>query len=301
VGRPALTYRYRGVCVLDLSLRCLDRPLHSGIFGGAVPDAAQILCKLVASLTDSRGELAPPYFSKCLAPLSRAERASLRALPFDEAVYRSEAGMAEGLELCGSPSASVFERLWARPALALAGLDARPMKEAVPALVDRASLRLVLRTVPDMDSRQAGEALIAWLREAVPFGARLEAKILAALPWWRGEFDGPMTAAASRALRAGYGKEALMVGAGGSLGLVRPFVEALGGPPCILLGVEDPRCGAHSENEGLHLADWRKAIKSMVHLYAEVAATRGQGGDHEATWAPDGGASPHRKDAGARR
>ena len=82
-----------------------------------------------------------------------------------------------------------------------------------------------------------------------------------------------MTAAARRALKAGYGKDSVMVGAGGSIGLVKPLVEALGGPPCLLLGVEDPRCGAHSENEGLHLGDWRKAIFSMVHLYAEVAAT----------------------------
>jgi cysteinylglycine-S-conjugate dipeptidase len=271
LGVPALTYRYRGACVIDVSVKCLERPVHAGLVGGAVPDAAQILCALVASLTDGLGELRLPYFLERRAALSEEEARSLRELPFDEAEFKREAGMVGGLGLCGSPSISVYERLWARPALTISALEARPMKEALPALVDRASARLVLRTVPDMDSAEAGAALIEWLKDRAPFGVEVEARILASLPWWRGELSGPATEAARRALKAGYGAEAVMMGSGGTIGFVRPFAEALGSPPCLLLGVEDPGCGAHSENEGLHLGDWRKAIASMVHLYDELA------------------------------
>jgi acetylornithine deacetylase/succinyl-diaminopimelate desuccinylase-like protein len=128
-----------------------------------------------------------------------------------------------------------------------------------------------MRTVPNMDSREAGELLVRKLTRKPRFGAHVEARVVRSTPWWMTDPDGPAFDAARRALRAGFGKEAVMMGAGGSIGFVQPFSDFLKGAPCLLTGVEDPECGAHSENESLHLGDWKKCMRAAVHLYDELS------------------------------
>jgi acetylornithine deacetylase/succinyl-diaminopimelate desuccinylase-like protein len=177
----------------------------------------------------------------------------------------------KGVRLAGEKAFSVYERIWTRPSLTVIAFESHPLLGSSNQIVDSARARISLRTVPNMDSREAGELLVRKLTTKPPFGAHVEARVVRSTPWWRTDPDGPAFDAARRALLAGFGKEAAMMGAGGSIGFVQPFSDFLRGAPCLLTGVEDPACGAHSENESLHLGDWKKCMRSAVHLYDELS------------------------------
>jgi acetylornithine deacetylase/succinyl-diaminopimelate desuccinylase-like protein len=150
-------------------------------------------------------------------------------------------------------------------------MESHPIQGSSNQIVDSARARLSLRTVPNMDGRKAAGLLIKKLTANPPYNVRVTAKLNGTTPWWTTDPEGPAFEAARRALKAGFGKETAMIGAGGSIGFVQPFADMLGGAPCLLMGVEDPPCNAHSENESLHLGDWRKVMRSAIHLYDELS------------------------------
>jgi acetylornithine deacetylase/succinyl-diaminopimelate desuccinylase-like protein len=271
LGVPALTYRLRGLVQVDVEVRCLERPVHSGQKGGPVPDALRILCGLIAGLTRKDGGLdIPGLYAKVARPGPR-ERARLRRLPFDEKRFRRAAGLLPGVELNAERRYPVWERLWLRPSLTVIALEAPSIEGSLNQVVDAARARLSMRTVPDLDSREAGAMLVGRLTAEPAHGAHVTARIVRSSPWWTTDVEAPAFVAARRALKLGFGREPVFMGAGGSIGFVQPMSDFLGGAPCLLTGVEDPQCGAHSENEGLHLGDWRKCMRAAVHLYDELS------------------------------
>jgi acetylornithine deacetylase/succinyl-diaminopimelate desuccinylase-like protein len=271
-GVPALTYQLRGVVQVDVEVSCLDRPVHSGDYGGAVPDPVRILCRLLRDLRGPKGEIAVPGLYRKVAKPGALLRRRLRTLPFSAAAFRRDAGMLPGTRLDGERGYSVYEQLWTRPSLTVIAIEAHPLRGSANQILDSARARLSMRTVPNMDSREAGEILVRRLTTRPPAGAHVSARIVRSSPWWHKEPKGPAFEAALRALEKGYGRKAALIGAGGSIGFVQPFSEALPGVPCLLTGVEDPACVAHSENESLHLGDWRRSMRAAVHLYDELAA-----------------------------
>ncbi len=270
-GVPGLTYRLRGMCQVDVEVRCLERPVHSGQRGGAVPDPVQILSRLIAELTDRDGSLNIPGLYRRVEKQTARRRARIRRLPFDAAKYAKSSGLLAGVRFAGERGFSVYERIWTRPSLAVIAFESHPMLGSSNQIVASARARISMRTVPNMDSREAGELLVRKLTRKPPFGAHIEARVVRSTPWWRTDPDGPAFDAARRALKAGFGRDAAMMGAGGSIGFVQPFADFLKGAPCLLMGVEDPACGAHSENESLHLGDWKKCMRAAVHLYGELS------------------------------
>jgi acetylornithine deacetylase/succinyl-diaminopimelate desuccinylase-like protein len=274
-GIPALTFQLRGLVQVDVEVTCLERPVHSGDYGGAVPDPVRILCRLLDDLRGPKGEIAVPGLYRKVAKPSAALRRRLRALPFSLTAFRRDAGMLPGTRLDGERGYSVYEQLWTRPSLTVIAIEAHPLQGSANQILDSARARLSLRTVPDMDSLEAGELLIRKLTAKPPAGAHVTARIVRSSPWWRTESEGPAFDAALRALEKGYGRKAVLIGAGGSIGFVQPFSDALPGVPCLLTGVEDPACVAHSEDESLHLGDWRKSMHAAVHLYDALAALGG--------------------------
>ena len=255
-GVPALTYRLRGNCLVDVTVRCLERPLHSGRGGGAVPDALQILCALIAELRDIRFDDA--------APPDERELESVRAL----STSAFHPALLAGVELL---TTSPLEQTWLHPSITVTALDATPVAQASNQIAASARARLSIRTVPNMDTRRTGDQVAARLRERAPKGVIVETEILGGPTWWKGDRDSRATAAALRAMSRGYGRKAVLIGSGGSIGFVRPMADALPNAPCLLMGVEDPPCNAHSENESLHLGDWRSAIRAAVFLQEELS------------------------------
>ena len=270
-GIPALTYQLRGITQVDVEVQVLERPVHSGMWGGPVPDPVQVLSKLIAGLTDKDGKLKIPGLYDAVAKPSGKQKKRIRALPFDEKKFKHDGGLLKGVKLAGESKYGVYEQLWTRPSLTVIAMESHPIQGSSNQIVDSARARLSLRTVPDIDGKKAGAALVKKLTKKPPYGAKVTAKVTGTTPWWTTDPEGPAFEAARRALKAGFGKDTAMIGAGGTIGFVQPFADLLGGAPCLLMGVEDPPCNAHSENESLHLGDLMKCMKSAVHLYDELS------------------------------
>ncbi len=270
-GLPSLTVSLRGIVVADVTVRAIDHPIHSGMWGGPVPDAATALTRLLGRLVDDAGVIAIPDFHDDVPEPTPAEREQLAALPFDERSFRADAGLPAAAPFVGEADRSVYERLWTRPSLAVTALESVPLAESSNQLAAEAKARVALRLPPGQDAKRAAERLVAYLQEAPPLGTRVEVALHGAVPGWRTEPVGPAFDAARRALAAGFGREPVAIGCGGTIPFVGPFAEVLGGVPALLLGLEDPPCNAHGENESLHVGDFRKAARASVHLWSELA------------------------------
>jgi cysteinylglycine-S-conjugate dipeptidase len=271
-GIPSLTYRLRGIVNVEVEISGLDHPLHSGMWGGPVADPVQAMCKVLASLTDADGGVAIPGLTDDVRPLSATEREAMEKLPFDQAKFTSDAGLLPGVELVGDKGYTVYEKLWVRPSITVIALEASPIKGSSNQLVPSARARISVRLVPDMEPEKVTRLLAEHVRRTCPWGMQVEVRPEAGNPGWICVPEGPAFEAAKRALAKGFGHEVAMIGAGGSIPFVGPFAEAFGGAPALLVGLEDPICNAHSENESLNLDDWRKAMKGAAYLYEELAS-----------------------------
>jgi acetylornithine deacetylase/succinyl-diaminopimelate desuccinylase-like protein len=270
-GLPSLTTSLRGLVVADVRVRALDHPLHSGMWGGPLPDAATALVRILARLLGANGAIAIPGIYDDVRPLEREERARLARLPFDESVFRAQSGLVHGAALAGEPEFTPYERLWLRPSIAVTALDATPIAGSANRLMEEAGARVGLRLAPSQDAQRAASLLADFLRAEPPHGVEVSVFVESAANGWETRPDGAAFAAAGRALAAGFGREPAFIGCGGSIPFVGPFAEVLGGAPALLLGLEDPICNAHGENESLNLDDFRKAARAAVHLAFEVS------------------------------
>jgi len=269
-GLPSLTTSLRGLVVADVRVRALDHPLHSGMWGGPLPDAATSLVRILAKLVDSRGAIQIPGIYDDVRALDRDERLRLARLPFDEALFRAQAGLVPGAALAGEPEFTPYERLWLRPALAVTALDAAPIAGSANRLMEEAAARVGLRLAPSQDAQRAASRLADFLRADPPNGVDVSVTVESAAGGWETRPEGATFDAARRALAAGFGREPAFIGCGGSIPFVGPFAQVLGGVPALLLGLEDPVCNAHGENESLNVDDFRKAARAAVHLLFEL-------------------------------
>jgi len=269
-GLPSITTALRGLCTVDVEVKALKQSLHSGMWGGPIPDPVMALCRILSTLVNADGSIAVPGVLDKVKPLTDAEQQSIRSLPTDDAYFRKQAGMLEGVHLLGG-GRHPWETNWRQPSLTVNAIQASNRKDARNIICESAWCRVGIRLVPDMDAKDTQRRLADAIRKAAPWGVQVDVKADQAVSWWYTDPSGEAFQAAFRALEKGYGKKPVAIGCGGTIGFVEPFVKELGGVPALLIGVEDPYTNAHSENESLHVGDWDKAVLSAIHLYDELS------------------------------
>ena len=244
IGQPAITTTLRGNALLTVEVRVSDHAVHSGGFGGAVPDALMAMTRLLASLHDDLGRVAVQGLTSSDAD----------PLDLNEDELRRWVGTRPSVRLIGD--GSITSRLWSKPSLSIIGLDATPVRESSNTLWPVATARLSMRVPPGQDARAAQDALARHLESHAPWGAELKITRGPTGEAFTGATSGPAYAALKEALGAAWGRAAIDVGQGGSIPFLFHFARTFPGAALLVTGVEDPESNAHSENESLHLAEF---------------------------------------------
>jgi cysteinylglycine-S-conjugate dipeptidase len=256
---PALTTSLRGGTTVTVEVRTLHHGVHSGMYGGPVPDALTALCRLLATLHDDRGDVAVPGLV----------RGTADPLDLTEAQLRADASVLDGVQLTGT--GGLTERLWAGPAVAVIGLDAPSVKAASNTLIPAARARVSMRVAPGDDAARARDALAAHLRAHAPWGAHVTVYPGGAFGPFTVRTGGPAYLAARDALAQAWGRPAVDVGVGGSIPFVTAYAELFPDAEILVTGVEDPDTRAHGANESLHLATFERACLAEALLLRALA------------------------------
>jgi len=269
-GVPSITTSLRGLVAFDVTVKTADHPLHSGMWGGPLPDPIIALSKMIGSLTDAYGRIAVPGIYRNVKALTTLERKNYDALGYSERAFRKQSEILAGVKLVGGKSQPVA-KMWREPALSINAIESSSRKNLSNVINEAAWCHVGVRIVPDMDPQQTAKLLKSHLKRVAPWGVKVEFGEVTTANWWRTPGEGPAFTAAKRALTAGYKRQAVMIGCGGTIPFVEPFANVLGGVPAVLVGIEDPYTNPHSENESLHLGDFHKSIRSSIYLYQEMA------------------------------
>ncbi len=270
IGLPSVTTSLRGLVAYEVEVRALKAPLHSGMWGGTVPDPTLALCRLIASLTDGAGRLAVPGLCDRVLPPTAAEIDSWRRLPYDAALLARQSGRIRGAP--PADAVALHRALWREPALSVNAIQAGQRGRTGNVIMDAAWARLGVRIVPDMRPDETARLLEVHLRAHAPADCELTLTAVSDGAPWATAVDHPVFALARAALGRGFGREPVFIGCGASIPFVGELTQRLGGIPALLVGVEDPWCGAHAENESVHLGDLRSAVRAQVALFALLAA-----------------------------
>ncbi|HEX6876363.1 MAG TPA: dipeptidase [Nocardioidaceae bacterium] len=262
VGLPALTTTLRGNVDVFVDVRTLDHGVHSGMWGGLVPDAMMAMVRLLSTLHDDEGNVAVEGLVS--VPASDVD--------YPEKRIRQESSVLDGVSLIGS--GSYVERLWTKPSISIIGLDTTSTAEASNTLIPSVRAKVSLRVAPGDDARSALEKLTHHLQTHAPWGAEVtvtpgresgEPGVIDA--------QGPVYDAARAAFREAWGGvEPVDIGVGGSIPFIASFQKAFPEAAVLVTGVEDPDTRAHGANEGLHLAEFERVCLAETLLLHSLAA-----------------------------
>jgi cysteinylglycine-S-conjugate dipeptidase len=256
-GIPTLETSIRGMVDCRVTVRTLDLAVHSGVYGGAIPDALSSLSRILATLHDEQGNVA-------VASLSSTRWDGVQ---MTEDELREEAPLRPGVRLIGE--GSISERLWSRPAVAVLGIDAPRVREASNQLVPVATAKVSLRIAPEEDPAHARDLLARHLVEHAPWGVEVDVD-----PGEAGHglriASGPANAAMRRSMETAYGRPATESGSGGSVPLVPVLAGTFPDAEILIYGAADEKSQYHSIDESVDLGDLERSCLAEAMLFGEL-------------------------------
>ncbi|MCU1482141.1 MAG: hypothetical protein JWQ19_2927 [Subtercola sp.] len=259
IDTPALTISLRGNVTFKLTVSTLAHASHSGMFGGAAPDAMLATIRLLDSLWNADGSVAVEGLTSSgeSVPDSSAE------------TFAADAGLLPGVTPIGS--GPILSRLWAQPSITVTGIDAPTVANASNTLSPQIAVKVSARVAPGQDARQASAAIEAHLRAHAPFGAHLDITDVDTGQAFLVDTSGWAVAEAKRAMADGWGVQPVETGVGGSIPFIADLVRVFPAAQILVTGVEDPDTRAHSPNESLHLGVFKRAILTEALLLSRLA------------------------------
>ena len=272
-GLPTLCIGLRGLVYMELEATGPSRDLHSGLYGGAAPNAVWGLIELLAKCKDSNGRILIPGFYDEVADPAPQEKESWQRLPFDQDKFlKAEVGSAA---LVGESDRTVLERVWSRPTMEVHGIaggfTAAGQKTVIPA---KATAKVSFRMVPNQNPDECVQAFRLFLTEHAPQGIQMELKVLGASPALVVDPRHPAIETAARAFSEMLGKPTVFTRSGGSIPVVGDFARHLG-IPTILMGFGLPDDGLHSPNEKYRLENYYTGIMTIAHFFEAYGAGSG--------------------------
>ncbi|GLK18733.1 dipeptidase [Herbiconiux flava] len=261
---PSLTVSLRGNVTFRLTVSTLAHASHSGMFGGAAPDAMVAAVRLLASFHDDSGAVA----------VAGLEGREIDAPPYGEDSLRDDVGLLDGVTPLGT--GSVLSRMWAKPTVTVTGIDAPSVANASNTLIPSVSVRISARIAPGQPAQKAFEAIERHVRDHVPFGAHVAIDDVDTGDPFLVDTSGWAVTAAKDAMRDAWGAEPVEAGIGGSIPFISDLSRVFPEAQILVTGVEDPNTRAHSPNESLHLGVFKRAIQTEALLLLRLD---GRGGN----------------------
>ena len=256
---PSLTVSLRGLADCIVEVATLDHGLHSGMWGGVVPDALSVLVRLLASLHDDEGNVA----------VDGLHESTAAPVEYTPERVRADTGLLDGVQEIGS--GSVAQRLWAKPAITVVGIDTTPIAKASNTLTPCARAKVSMRVAPGGDAAEHLAALTRHLEQHTPWGAQVTVTPGDVGEPYAIDPSGPVYDAARDAFRQAWGNDAIDAGVGGSIPFIAAFASAFPDAEILVTGVEDPETQAHSINESLHLGVLERAATAEALLLDRLA------------------------------
>ncbi|MBR4558471.1 MAG: M20/M25/M40 family metallo-hydrolase [Fibrobacter sp.] len=268
-GTPSITTTLRGMSAVNVEIRAVKAPLHSGSWSGPIPDPGQALCHMITSLTDGKGKILIPHFEDTLVPPTEAELESYKSLGMTEKIFRNDGGILDRVQL-KVPENEILLSLWRRPSVVVTAMEIGNRLNAGNVLQDTAYARIGIRLAPGMDANIATQQVVEFLQEKVPYG--LECNITTedgANPFVT-DTTHPFFKKMSESMSIAYNAETKFIGCGASIPGAELFRNTFGNIPILLTGLEDPECNAHGENESLYLPDFEHGIVAETLFFGGI-------------------------------
>jgi acetylornithine deacetylase/succinyl-diaminopimelate desuccinylase-like protein len=267
-GVPSITYGLRGLNYYQVDLTGPAQDLHSGVFGGAVPNPIVLLAEAISKMHDKNRRVTIPNFYDDVVPLTRQERKALNSLPWKEKEFRRTVG-APALD--GEKGFTIVEQLWTRPTLEVNGIWGGYTGEGAKTVIpSKANAKLSTRLVPNQDPAKIAKLVERHFRKLVPKSVHCNFELLSTGKPWVASYSHPIFQKAIQSLESGFGKKAVFIREGGSI----PFVTQMHDTfkvPCVLMGFGLPDENAHAPDEHISLENYYGGIRSIALFYQQLS------------------------------